>query len=383
MFNQESVATKYFLKVSFKNVNQGDCIIVEWYNDQGELEVGLIDSNFVSSEKETQPSVSYLKELKSKRLNRIKFIILSHPHTDHYSGLKSILTYVYERFEIGTIFHTSFFQKHFFKETLKKKLTNKQAIDFLNLFISGEDEAIALAELFKIFRALKKVKGTKITWIVNDYEISLNSTLKLKFLAPMGGEGEEMDEFFQKGYERFKERSFSEKLNNPDANLLSTVVQLRNSEFKWQVLLTSDVENKVLARILKQNKQELGDNKLIAFQIPHHGSEKNFNKLFAEKMITKDTATFISVGNNRYGHPDGEVLKSYSLLSKKVHLTNKVGEVVNNSTSDRVAFLKSEVRKIRTKKRVKFIDYKYADEEFGEKILSIQANGDYNVLTKV
>ena len=74
------------INVNFKNVGQGDSIIIEWKRDSLS-KIGIIDCNLMGNKNPT------LEHIISSNYSEIDFIILSHPHYDHFSGLVQILEY--------------------------------------------------------------------------------------------------------------------------------------------------------------------------------------------------------------------------------------------------------------------------------------------------
>jgi competence protein ComEC len=84
------------LNVTLIDVGWGDSILIEFKN-QGEPKYGLIDSN---DDDKYQPSIIYLKKFfkipvaqLSQRMPVFDFIVLSHDHSDHGTGLKPIMRY--------------------------------------------------------------------------------------------------------------------------------------------------------------------------------------------------------------------------------------------------------------------------------------------------
>ena len=84
----------------FSNVGQGDSIVLEWdYN--GTTKYGIIDCKLTNN---GNPTIEYLELIKP---TQIEFIILSHPHTDHFSGMSDLLEYlVFNKIDIRYYMHT-------------------------------------------------------------------------------------------------------------------------------------------------------------------------------------------------------------------------------------------------------------------------------------
>jgi competence protein ComEC len=91
------------LRIRFLNVGQGDSIILEW-QDITDLswKIGIIDCNLYLN---ANPTLSYLIQNNYKE---IEFILLSHPHSDHFSGMKALLLHCEKnQISIKYFFHTS------------------------------------------------------------------------------------------------------------------------------------------------------------------------------------------------------------------------------------------------------------------------------------
>ncbi len=75
------------VEIVFKNVGQGDSIILEWESsEEGTKKIAIIDCNLNKNE---NPVLQHLIEL---NLHEIEFVILSHPHEDHFSGFHELLS---------------------------------------------------------------------------------------------------------------------------------------------------------------------------------------------------------------------------------------------------------------------------------------------------
>ncbi len=83
-----------YLDVIFIDVGWGDSILIEHEDNQGNKHFGLVDSNDSS---ESLSSYTFIKqhfeqkEISLGRKPAFDFVLLTHWHTDHYSGLKRII----------------------------------------------------------------------------------------------------------------------------------------------------------------------------------------------------------------------------------------------------------------------------------------------------
>lgn len=74
------------LSIHVLNVDHGDCIVLE-HRDRDASSFALIDSNIRRGQAQS-PAVGKLRSLGAERLN---FVVLTHPHADHYRGMLEVL----------------------------------------------------------------------------------------------------------------------------------------------------------------------------------------------------------------------------------------------------------------------------------------------------
>ena len=93
------------------------------------------------------------------------------------------------------------------------------------------------------------------------------------------------------------------KLYFDDINSNSIVAKLKYNKFT--MLFTGDVESQAEERIVKIAKKEL---KSTILKVAHHGSKTSTIEEFIEAV--KPEIALIGVGkNNKFGHPNDEVIK--------------------------------------------------------------------------
>ena len=208
------------LKVTFKDVGHGDSIILEWI-DQEVNKIAFIDCNI--SDNKRIPSVEYLKSRSD--VKEIEFILLSHPHYDHYSGMNNLIKYCEnEGITIKLFMHTAFTNPKYFVKTAVNSLIAKDALK--ELFTS----------IHRLFKSnIIQAQG----FVTSDFrELSLTDKLKLKIIAPTTRE-------FDRYYDNVELPDDEESCHNaPNANLLSTFIKIYSID-KY-LLLTSDCSKSVL-----------------------------------------------------------------------------------------------------------------------------------------
>ena len=288
------------LKLTFKDVGHGDSIILEWQH-QNQNKIAIIDCNI--SDDRRIPTLEYLKSTSSYK--EIEFILLSHPHYDHYSGMNKLLQHcAKEGIIINLFMHTAFTNPKYFIETAVKSLIAK-------------DE---LRKLFITIRDLNKSKIIKAQgYITSDFrELSLSDSIKLKIIAPTT---EEFELYKDKVHYSIDDESCH---NIPNANFISTVIKLYSK--KWYLLLTSDCQKHALNYFNQNNNDETNNEELYLGQIPHHGSINNHNEKFWKSLNKNSQSRVVfSCGVNSYNHPSFEVVDFFRKNNYKIEFTNKVG----------------------------------------------------------
>lgn len=268
--------------ITFKNVGQGDSIIIEWFKE-GKRKLGIVDCNIHCNK---NPVLDYII---SEDIQEVEFLILSHPHSDHFSGFYQLLSYCRKN-------HIS----------LNRFLyTAQSSIDYLKAATRGTDEGNKLFRLFSLLNEMVKANQISLHFVDDnpDLKIPLGDEFMMEILAPSS---REINNYINGVNYPFNE----ETTGNPNANWLSTVCKIYNDSIN--ILLTSDVESGVLSRIGKTNGGRLGKDKICLAQIPHHGSKGNLNRTFWQKCRRLPvTPLMISVGKNSYKHPSMDVLNFF------------------------------------------------------------------------
>lgn len=284
------------MKITFKNVGQGDSIILEW-DSAGVSKIGIIDCNKVKKE---NPVLQYLIE---QDIKKIEFIIISHPHDDHYSGFKELLEHV----EKNNIFIT------WFGHTLQNL-----EVGYWKFFELGNEATRDLDWIIKKGIELKK-NGFLERWEIiggNSY-LEIDKNVFLQSFSPSHEEIQTYKKIVKlDSVTNFKEASSA-------ANLLSTVFKLTKDG--RNILLTSDAVYSTFDRI--ENEGKINDIEFEMLQVPHHGSIKNFHDVFwSNRNLRKDNkAAFISAGENlKYRHPDFHTLEKIKTNNFSISCTNIV-----------------------------------------------------------
>jgi beta-lactamase superfamily II metal-dependent hydrolase len=284
------------MKVTFKDVGQGDSILLEWTSDDIP-KIGIIDC---SKKGTTNPVIDYLETVDYKK---IEFIVLSHPHSDHYSGMFELLEYcVFKEIKIDYFYNTS--------EALGKNYWNYFEID------SADNKL--LGKLFRLARDLHRTDSLEIKYLSVGHKIDLFPNAFLECLSPSHSEVEECQRIMD------FDPALNKKEQSSAANYLATVFKLSiNDNY---ALLTSDAEELAFQTIVEKRLASLVDCNLVLSQMSHHGSFKNYHDIFWSSVPKKDkTPAVASSGkNDKYKHPHLETLEAFSKNNFSIHCTSNM-----------------------------------------------------------
>lgn len=279
------------MEVTFKYVGQGDCVIIEW-DQEGGKHVGIVDCNQFNGR---NAAVDFLE---AGSFKEVDFIILSHPHRDHYSGILPLLRYCEQKeIKIGLFGHTA-----------------GDVAAYLRAVVMSYAERDQLANMFRKVRDLHEQGLVGRRGTVSDLTepLELEPGVTLRFVAPSEGD---RDEFLKSSYSDDLSRKAQ-----PNPNLLSTIIIIEAPS--WHIVLTSDAEYIVLRRAVKALKKHFKP--MVLGQVPHHGSPENhYREFWRKRMHAPDTPVVVSVGPNRYGHPSREVIDDLRSLRYRVDITDQ------------------------------------------------------------
>jgi len=248
--------------VHFKDVGQGDSILLEW-SREGENIIGIIDCNLIGS---YNPTLEYLK---TKPTARIEFIILTHFHSDHFSGMADIFEYCIEKdIRVNSFYHSI---GQFVSEIYNRIFTSKKL-------------EVQVERFFKVYNLFDDFVEDKIQVSAHLAKLHLENNVFLSFLAPVGKIYDEMA------------KQLSRKVNKiattpVDVNKLSTIILIENDN--QSIILTSDAVKKSFKKIRNRISSQV-----ILSQAPHHGSVKSLDDIFWLGLDkTEKCPVVFSVGN--------------------------------------------------------------------------------------
>lgn len=82
------------LRIHILNVGHGDSIVLEYHDENNLVSFAVIDSNCKPGS-----SPRALELLKSLGANSLSFVAITHPHADHYMGMRAILEHFSKRID--------------------------------------------------------------------------------------------------------------------------------------------------------------------------------------------------------------------------------------------------------------------------------------------
>lgn len=241
------------LKVYFISVGQGDAAYFELPNGGN----ALIDGG---------PKTAYIRDfLTAKGVTHIDNVVLTHPHSDHYSGLKWV-----------------------FSNTTVSNFYDNQAD---NAGAQGDNTVRDLAAAQKDCTIVHPRAGDTYTWSVDVGVKVFNSCPD-----PVSVKKED------------------------DVNGCSIVMKI--SYGGRSVLMTGDIALEHEAQLVERFGSEL---KADILKVAHHGSMYASSEVFLNAVQPREAV--ISVGKNNYGHPQPSALQRLAASGATITRTDISGTV--------------------------------------------------------
>ncbi|WP_169713666.1 DNA internalization-related competence protein ComEC/Rec2 [Paludifilum halophilum] len=261
------IGGKEELRVTFLDVGQGDCTVIEtprgkvilvdgggtlpfpkedWQKKREEYDVG---------EKVVVPF------LKNRGIRHIDALVITHGDADHIGGLKAVA----ERFPVDRVIRNSLSPNTSTEKELMHRLSDRGA-DFHTPAVSG-------------------------SW-------ALEPGVSLRFLHPAPAEE-------------------GERIAPNDASVVFLL-----TAYGRQILMTGDIEEEAEKKIVR--RWDLP--RIDLLKAAHHGSDTSTGEPWLEEI--RPRSTVISVGrDNRFGHPAPEVLKRLREHGTRIFRTDRHGAV--------------------------------------------------------
>ncbi len=256
--------------VTFLDVGQGDCVVVEL--DSGEVFVFDCGS---TSRKQVGEYV-LVPFLKSRGIQNVDGVFVSHPDKDHYSGIEELLALEGEE----GIWVKQIILPAIMRERRDEEFS--QVLQMVRAAEASESREIAIAYI-----------GAGDTF----------STEGVSFLClhpPKGYDGE-------------------------DANEYSQCIYMEVAENQISLLLTGDVTGEG-ERLLLQELKRYGITEVTMLKVAHHGSRYSGSTEFLQTVSPQ--FAIISCGeNNSYGHPHMETIERLHQVGSDILTTPEHGAI--------------------------------------------------------
>jgi competence protein ComEC len=246
-------------KVTFLDVGQGDSALVQLPDEK----VMLIDAGSGSSDTGRRVIAPHLW---SKGINRIDYLVLSHPHPDHFGGFP----YLMDKFRVGEI------------------------------WLNGEMPAEAEA----FFQTLKE-SGIPLN-VKRRGDLIEAKKYKIYVLHP---------------YNDFIADSERGDFSNYNSGSLVIKVESENAS----ILFTGDIEEEAEKSLIPLDKWLNSD----IIKVPHHGGRTSSSEGFIQAVSPRD-AVISAGRYNAYNHPNPLTLERYKSAGARIYRTDIDGAVVVN-----------------------------------------------------
>ena len=251
------------LQIHMVDVGQGDGFVIT-----NKDKVIVIDTGPMSN---PSAMINYLEKLDVKRIN---FLILTHPHQDHFGGLTKILC----NFKVDMIYTTEI-----------SKDTDMSLIERFHL-----KKCEYILEKFNSYNNNSKIE----TFKNNDESLKTLTIgdIKITFLAPLK--------------------------NYKDINNNSLVFKLEYKNIS--ALFTGDIEKEAESDLVKLYGDKL---KVDILKLAHHGSESSNSEIFLQKTNPKIALISCEYANS-LSHPHMAVAKLLEEMEISLYRTDENGSVV-------------------------------------------------------
>jgi len=228
------------IKINFLDVGQGSAILILAPNNNQVLIDGGPSDMVLAKLGQALPLFD----------KKIELIILTHPDSDHLSGLVEVL----KRYEVGQILETG--------------------------IVAGSAE-------YQAWNDLIKVKNIPVVFARAGQEIKIADNLALKILYPLN---------------KINGQDFSDKTNN--SSIVAKLIYGHNS-----FLFTGDAEKNTEWSLSYQGADLRAD----ILQVGHHGSKNSTSLEFLAGVIPRVAVIQVGAKNS-YGHPAPEILERLKSL---------------------------------------------------------------------
>jgi competence protein ComEC len=242
---------------------------------------------------------------------RVEIVVLTHPQADHLNGLIDVL----ERYKVG-YFVTSPIGNETKGYRKLKELIEEKGVSVRNVYTGDKIKLKTQSSKFK----------TKPELPITNYQLPRETEFRVlwpsrKFIAENISAGEKIT-YSDKHVQTFLSNSvLGVSTAHKDLNDFSVVLELKFGEF--EALLGGDADEGIQGNILAANSWDIGP--VEVFKVPHHGSKYGILKEYLDEV--EPIFAVVSVGKNRWGHPDKSILEKLEVRGLRIWRTDKNGDV--------------------------------------------------------
>jgi len=262
-----SRANKNGLHAYFIDVGQGDAEYLELPNgktvliDGGPAEV-TGDPHPPDGQEIVYGNPPLAGFIAQHNIRSIDYVVLTHPHFDHYAGLDYVFTHV----QVGTFYDTRM-RNDINVEKLRAKIANRGV------------------------NTVYPAEGDSLNWAPGEVAVRVFNS------CPSEGSSDD-----------------GRVLNNCS---IALKVTYQNTSIFYSGDIQSDVESRLAAKYGAQLRSDV-------LKVGHHGSRSSSGAAFLKAV--KPKTAYISVGkDNSYGHPTQAALSRLKAAGAKVYRTDKDG----------------------------------------------------------
>lgn len=158
---------------------------------------------------------------------------------------------------------------------------------------------------YQVFKKVVKERKIKVTEVSKGDRINIEKNVYIDILWPNN------------------KKIIGENILNNN----SIVCKVCNKDFSC--LFTGDIEEIAEKEILEEYKNNKSILKSTVLKVAHHGSRTSSSQEFI--TLVKPRIALIGVGkNNKFGHPNDEVIKRIEMCGSKIYRTDVMGEIIIN-----------------------------------------------------
>jgi beta-lactamase superfamily II metal-dependent hydrolase len=308
------------VRVTVFYVGDGDSILIRFPDGQ----LGLVDSN-TTSWASIPPALKVIQQSG----NKLAFLCMTHPHADHYRGMRQILNS--PDIEIGEFWHTMPDVSVVAKHALKSPATWGP---YQELSRKIDEDYKDLARILEAASKRAKIKSLLPRRIGDFAHVRTIGGVEIWSLAPSAQATHDYTARLANAL------ATNQKLKQDTANAISAVLLLR---FGGQsILLGGDATTQSWLTVLERS-HELEKLDLIrssTLKVAHHGAKNSLCAGLLEALRASDPDVAIISAGSRL-HPSPETVAALEGGQRRVHITGMGGDLFPKGTPSKEPLLQA------------------------------------------